>query len=246
MEQTKAEVAFAGSRIETKKAVQHLITARKQLAAGWGSTSPRFEKVRGDFETVIAVPSESDLVHLLKQNPDVARWAIAREKQQAALDLAQVQQIPDPTVSVGVQRFEEDEDTSFVLGVSIPLPFFDRNQGGIQEAKYNIAKVAEAQHAAEMAVYASMVEVYRSLSEAHMEATDLRNAVLPGARNAFDATRQAYQEGKLDYLSVLDSQRTLFEARGRYIEALAAYHKSKADLERLIGQSIDKKFKIKH
>ena len=31
-------------------------------------------------------------------------------------------------------------------------------------------------------------------------------------------------QGKLDYLNVLDAQRTLFEANGQYIEALASYH----------------------
>jgi cobalt-zinc-cadmium efflux system outer membrane protein len=43
----------------------------------------------------------------------------------------------------------------------------------------------------------------------------------------------------VDYLNVLDAQRTLFEAKGQYIEALSAYHKARADVERLIGQRID-------
>ena len=39
-------------------------------------------------------------------------------------------------------------------------------------------------------------------------------------------------------LDVLDVQRTFFETRGRYLEALATYHKAVADLERLSGEEL--------
>jgi outer membrane protein, heavy metal efflux system len=39
-------------------------------------------------------------------------------------------------------------------------------------------------------------------------------------------------------LDVLDAQRTLFEARGQYLEALATYHRAVAETERLIGEPL--------
>jgi cobalt-zinc-cadmium efflux system outer membrane protein len=80
---------------------------------------------------------------------------------------------------------------------------------------------------------------YQELSNAFTEATELKSKVLDGAQDVFDASAEGYREGKLDYLNVLDAQRTLFEAKERYIEALSAYHKARADVERLIGQRID-------
>jgi outer membrane protein, heavy metal efflux system len=62
--------------------------------------------------------------------------------------------------------------------------------------------------------------------------------VLPGAQRAFDAASEGYRQGKFGFLEVLDAQRTLFEARGRYLEALAAYHKAVAEVERLIGEPL--------
>ena len=50
---------------------------------------------------------------------------------------------------------------------------------------------------------------------------------------------KAYQEGKFDYLNLLDAQRTLFDVKKEYIESLAAYHAARIDVERLIGQGID-------
>ena len=63
----------------------------------------------------------------------------------------------------------------------------------------------------------------------------MKSAVLPGAQSAFDAATEGFRQGKFGYLEVLDAQRTFFEARGRHIEALSAYHKAVADTERLIG-----------
>ena len=84
-----------------------------------------------------------------------------------------------------------------------------------------------------------MMEAYARLFNAFTEVEGLKNQILPGARQVFEAATESYREGKLNYLNVLDAQRTLFEAKGQYIEALADYHKAKADLERLTGQEID-------
>ena len=50
--------------------------------------------------------------------------------------------------------------------------------------------------------------------------------------------REGYREGKFGYLDLLDAQRSLFDAKGQYIDALAGYHKSVAAIERLIGESL--------
>ena len=62
---------------------------------------------------------------------------------------------------------------------------------------------------------------------------------MPGAQNAFEAVTEGYRQGKFDYLNVLDTQQWLFEAKGKYLESLAAYHKNRIEMERLIGQEIN-------
>ena len=50
---------------------------------------------------------------------------------------------------------------------------------------------------------------------------------------------QGFRQGKLGYVDVLGAQRTLFETREQLIEALAAYHTAVADVQRLVGQSLE-------
>ena len=239
VEATKAKVALSTVRIEQKHACQNLASSRKRLAALWGSTSATVEHVVGRFDNVLPVPPESQLLELLTQNPDVARWAVEMEQRRAILEMEKTKAIPDPSVWGGVKHSNETDEATFVVGLSIPLPLFDRNQGEVFAAKHNIAKAQQQRRAAELTVHTAVVDAYEGLSSAFIEVTDLKGEVLPGAQSAFDAASQGYRQGKFDYLDVLDAQQTLFEAKGKYVESLAAYHKARVEMERLIGQGID-------
>jgi len=118
------------------------------------------------------------------------------------------------------------------------LAISDRNQGGKLQATYNLARAKEEQKAARTKIRMELVGAYHSLSNAYAEAVELKSNILKGAETVFEASKEGYSQGKLDYLNVLDAQRTLSEARAQYIDALAAYHNSKADVERLIGREL--------
>jgi cobalt-zinc-cadmium efflux system outer membrane protein len=143
------------------------------------------------------------------------------------------------TANGGVRRLSETRDTALIMQLSIPLPVFDRNQGAILEARYQLARAGEERRAAEVRVLTDLAATYAELSSAFTEATALQNEVLPGAQSAFEAFSEGYRQGKFGFLDVLDAQRTLFEARGRYIEALTAYHRAVTEMERLIGEPLE-------
>jgi cobalt-zinc-cadmium efflux system outer membrane protein len=124
------------------------------------------------------------------------------------------------------------------MELSVPLPVFDRNQGNRLEARYRLAKAEEEQRSATVQAHAALGEAYAALAAAYAAATALKHDALPGAQSAFDATSEGYRQGKFGFLDVLDAQRTLFEVRGQYIEALATYHQAVADVERLIGERL--------
>jgi len=239
VEETKAKIALSNTRIEFERAGKELVSARYQLAATWGSSNPAFEKVSGGFYDMSPAPSLEELAGLISQNPDMARWPAEKEKRRAALELEKAKASSDIKLGGGIQYFNDGDDSSFILGLSIPLPIFDRNQGNIQEAMYMLAKTEEHRKAVQADLRAALAEASTKLSSSSSEINIIKNDVLPLARSAFDAASQGYREGKFEYLVVLDAQRTFFEVRPRYIEALAQYHKARADVERLIGRDIN-------
>ncbi len=239
LEKTKAAVAYSNVKIQHQQAVGNLEFARKQLASTWAGQKPNFESVAGKLDSLSPLPSIDVLTGLMEQNPDIARWPLEIDKGKASLELEKAKAISDITLSGGMKRSNETDDNAIVFGISIPLPISDRNQGGKLEAVYALARAREERRAAHTKIQMELVKAYQGLSNSYTEATELEKNVLQGAESVFQASKTGYSQGKLDYLHVLDAQRTSFEAKAQYIEALAAYHKARADVERLIGQNID-------
>ena len=239
LEKTKAVVAYSNVKIQHRQAEGNLEFARKRLASTWAEQKPGFESVAGELDSLTPLPSIDELTVLMEQNPDIARLSMEIDKSKASLGLERANAISDITLSGGLQRFNETDDNAVVFGISIPLPISNRNQGGKAEALYALARAREEQRASRTRIQMELVEAYQELSNSYTEATELDKNVLQGAQSVFEASRTGYIQGKLDYLHVLDAQRTLFEAKARYIEALAAHHIARADVERLIGQRID-------
>lgn len=239
LEATKAGVSLSNTKIDHEKAKSELIAARKKLGALWGGSPPSFDRVQGSLEALSPPPAPAELQRLVSRNPDIARWVKEAEQRSAALELEKAKRIPDLTVKGGVKYYSDTDENAFVAGVSIPIPLFDLNTGGVREAQFNLARVREEARAAEARAGTSLADSLQLLTFSYERATALRNDVLPSAETAFTAAGEGYREGKFDFLELLDAQRTLFEAKGKYIESLTAYHKAKADVERLIGTVVE-------
>ena len=237
VEETKARVALSHSRIALERARSDLAATRQRLAAVWGGT-PTFQHAEGAFESIAALPSVEQLAERLAQNPDLARWSTEIQQRQAARGLAEAQTIPDVTAGGGVRHVNESGDVTFVFSLSMPLPVFNRHQGTLLESQYRLAKAEEERRAAAGRGPTALGTTYATLTAAWREVTTLQNEVLPDTRRVFEAVSEGYRQGKFGLLDLLDAQRTLFEARGQYIDALAAYHKAVAEAERLSGAEL--------
>jgi len=204
----------------------------------WGSEEAAFAQAEGPYERITQIPPLEALLADIERNPDLARWVTEMERRRAALELEKARRIPDPVVSAGVTRFEETDDNAVLLSLSIPLPVFGLNPGGVAAAKAALGQGLDERRAAEMGVRSALAETYASLAAARAEIRTLQNDILPSAERTYAAIREGYRAGKFGFLDVLDAQRTLFEARQDYVGALATYHSALAGTERLVGRPV--------
>ena len=239
VEATKARVEAANARLQVEHARSALQAARAHLSAAWGGTRPVFEGVHGSLEGgIAAVPSQEELITRLAQSPDLARWAVEMEARRAALRVERSKRIPNVTLSGGVRYFNDTDDTGVVVKLSLPLVLFDYNQGAVLEARHRLSQAEEERRAVEVRLSAALAEAYQSLITGYRDVTGIQRDVLPAAEEAFQVATEGYRQGKFGFLDVLDAQRTLFETKGQYLDALSAYHKAVADTERLIGEPL--------
>ncbi len=238
LEEIKARVELSRARLSQMNAERQLAISKQQLVAGWGGTEITFNRVLGDFYNIPPLPDLSLIVNKLNNNPDIARWATEVSRHQSAINLARADTIPDISVSAGLRHLNETDDVAAVASISIPLFIFNNKQTGFQRSEVELSRASKEQVVTETRLRSALLVAYHRLDILYQEVTTLKNEILPGAEEAFNAATKIYRLGKLDLLSLLDAQRTYFETRQQYVDALTEYHRVVVAIERLIGSSL--------
>ena len=238
VEESKARVAEAGVRVELAQAASEQRNALSRLFALLGRIDTPFTVLEGKAENLPSVPSLADLQPLISSAPGVVLARIEVDRRKALTALEQSKRVPDVTVSVGMQRSNETQRNVLLFGVSVPLPVFDRNQGNLLEALKLEDKARDELQAATVRLHSEVAQARERLSTIIAEVQSLQQDVLPGAKSAYDAATIGFENGKFNFLEVLDAQRTYFTAKSQYLKALGEAHRAAADIDRLLGASM--------
>ena len=237
VEETKARVAEAGVRVELAQAQSEQRSARARLASLLGANPPRFTQVAGSVDDLPNVPSLDDIQQRLSASSALRRAQLEIERRRSLADVERSKQTADVTVSLGVKRPNELARNQLMLGISVPLPLFDRNQGNLLEALKREDKARDELQALNLRLSTEVLQARERLASVRGEIDILQREVLPGAKSAYDAATVGFGYGKFNYLEVLDAQRTYFAAKSQYLKALADAHRAAADMDRVIGAS---------
>jgi cobalt-zinc-cadmium efflux system outer membrane protein len=235
LEQTKAQLAEAGVRHDLSQAQGELALARRRLSLFWGPGSVPFERAEGDTDTLPGLPSDGRLAERLDQAPAIRLARLDIERRQALTAAERARRVPDLTLTLGAKRDAELGRTQAVMGVSVPLPLLDTNQGNLLEALRREDQSREALAATTSRVQGEAAEAVERLRMSRLQVQRLRAEVLPAAESAYAAAAKGYELGKYAFLEVLDAQRTLFQLRQQALRSTAEAHRAAVDLDRLIG-----------
>lgn len=233
IQKNKAEIELSSSTIALDRASRAVSTKKQALIMLMGGDLNDFIVDASSLPALSEPEPFNYYQDRLAQTPDTKSFEADVLQAQSALSLEKANAFPDPTLGIGVRQFREDDSQAFVAGVSFPIPVFNLNRAGIQRAghEFNAAKLE--QRGSQLSFQASLTETYENFVSSYREASALQGSVLPGAEEAFSFSRQGYDAGKFGYLEVLDAQRTLFDARRQYNEAVLDYHRQRAVIERM-------------
>lgn len=238
-EEIRATVQVDIAEVEREHTEHELATARQGLAATWAGEEARFDRAEGDLERLPAVPSSEDLARRLDASPSVARWQAELAQRDALRARARSERVPDVTLHAGPRRLSGPNDTALVVGVSVPLPLWDRNRGAIAEAEHRVAKLAAEARAARVRSVTDLATARIGLQASSEEAHLLRTRVLPGTERAVAALRRGYESGRFAQIEVLDAERARLAAREQYLRALVEAQHSAQQIERLTGVPLE-------
>ncbi|OQR36454.1 type I secretion protein TolC [Pseudomonas sp. T] len=238
LEANRAQVQLAEVRLEQSRARRERADANQALAALMGLALPDFSGVRSDsVEPLPGLPSSNQLLDRLGDSAEMRLAQTRIDQGEAAVRLAKTQRIPDLDVSVGTQEAIDagNRDRIAVIGFSLPLPLFDRNQGNILAESRRADQARDLRNATELRLRQETQQALQQWSTAQGEVNAFRQTILPSAQTAVESATRGFEMGKFGFLEVLDAQRTLITARDQYLRALAQVSDAWGRIERVYG-----------
>lgn len=236
IELTKSASELTAARLALARTQRDLESSRYALAAAWGEDLPRFDRAAADpGQPGVELPLDADALlagleaslglEALRATVALAEWELA---------LAKAEAWPNADVAGGVQHFNESDDHAFFVELSLPMPFFDRNQGGIDAAR---AGVRQAEQEFEQALLERRTELLNAAMQLRSLREELRameQELLPAAEAAFAAVNRGFEVGMQGYIDVLEARRGLLEAQRAHSALLLEERVLLAGLEHLL------------
>ena len=238
VELRRARVTRARAGVEQEHAEHELLTSRRKLAAMWGDTEARFDRVGADLYALPPSEGYEQLVARLESNPDFARFASEERLRDAELRVAEAHARTDLTWRAGLRILSETNDEALVFGVTLPLNASGRARNEIAAARAEREQISAERDAHRVRAEAQLFELFQELRHATTEAEVLRTSVLPEMEAALVATRNAFERGRYSYLEWVDAQRELIDVQGALIDASANAHLYRTEIERLTGEPL--------
>jgi cobalt-zinc-cadmium efflux system outer membrane protein len=231
----QARVEAEQVRITAENAVTQLEASRRELAAATGSATLPFGPLVADIgDGLTQSPWEQLLSEITTASPEMAEAGSELERARWALQLACAQVTPNVTGQVGVGVDTATDDTFASIGVSMPLPIRNRNQGGIRTARADIAAASAAIDRTRLSLESRLAEALGRYGTARQRYERINNNVLTNAQETYELSRMAFNAGETDYLQLLTAQRTLFRTQLSALDSAAQAKRAIAEIEGLL------------
>lgn len=205
----KAKLAVSEARELLAEARSAESNAAAELSQTWGGGAADVTAI-GSLDQA-GGDSSAGGESRLKRHPAMRAAALRFARAQAVYDLEKARRFSDVEVGAGVRQLRDSDETAAVVGLTVPLPIFDRNQGNIQAAKERLRRAEAEARATESELRAQLTRLSSDLRAARTRAAEFNSRTATAARQALDDTREAYSIGKASLLEVLDARETLFE-----------------------------------
>jgi outer membrane protein, heavy metal efflux system len=177
--------------------------------------------------------TESLIAAALAGRPDIAA---ARQDHARALAEVELQKaLRTPNVSVGAGMKRDFGVNGLVWGVSVPLPVFDRNAGGIARAEAERRLAESRLRERELAASLDVQQAANLVDISGQRVKYLESDYLQKAREARDAILSAYQSGESSLVDFLDAQRAYRDVQRAYNRALFEHRLSLFQLDAAVG-----------
>lgn len=239
----QVELAKLEDQLRTLEGLREPIVARLNAVLNRKSSEllpwPKKEEYR-----VVEVDRRQMKEILQARNPELRAMDFELESAKSRVELAKKKFYPD--IGVGVDWIQTDgarmagtRDSGkdpVVLMFSMNLPIWrDSYKAAEIQAKANVRKTRQQKTEMENTLIARVERVLYDFEDSERKRRLYGDILVPKAQELVSASESAYQGGTIDFLSLIDAQRTLLKFELLYERAATNNQQKLAELEMLIG-----------
>lgn len=238
VEATRVEIELEKIAIELE-AARTALSSRQSALALWlgGSHSGKPVAAIADLSALPVAPDlDAALTKTRATHPAVAAARARTHALAAELDTEKLARVPAFALA-GFTANELDR-RAYGAGLAVTLPVWNWNSGGIAQAEAKLAAGRKQAEAVSLDLETTVVEAQAACQVSAVTAARLGSNMVPRSEAVASVMERTYQLGEASLLEVIDSRRTLLEAKRLHLSALAQAQIDCAHLGILIGEEL--------
>ena len=233
----QSQIEVENSQILAKNARNGHDAAWRELSSVVGDPNLRPQPLAGDaFAPPCEIDFEQALQRLQNTSPEVAVAMSEISRARMVLERARVEAVPNVSLQGLVNVIDNGIGgrTDAGIGVSVPIPLFNRNQGGIVKAQNEIVAAEQALAQLELSLKNRLSPTFERYANARNQVDRYRTAIIPAATESLELSRKMYEAGETGYLNLLTAQRTFAQTNLQYLDSLLQLRVAEAEIEGLL------------
>ncbi len=207
----KSQIEINAERFEldARAAEAAAAQSRVTLETLLGLAHPKGEVVLQDrLESLVGSLPQPKTNAAIFLRPDVLAAEAAFNKAEADLRLQRANRIPDPTALAQYEHNPPDFPNSIGVGLSFPLPVWNRNRGNILAAEAAREQARLAFEKAKAQAMADIAIARLAYADATSRWEQYRDSIRPKSEQIRKTIAYAYQRGGASLLDLLNAERT--------------------------------------
>jgi cobalt-zinc-cadmium efflux system outer membrane protein len=176
--------------------------------------------------------------------PALSKINVLREKYETAKRLAEKDYYPNFNVGFKYGQRQDNrladrpDFVSAFVGINIPLWFESKQSKKVSEVGYKVEMTRETYNKKKNQIYFNIKALMDKEVQSSKTIQLIDQGILPQARQSLESALAGYSVDKVDFLTLLNNQFTLFKWEIKYHRELTAYEKTLAEIENVVGKRL--------
>ncbi|MCE9575597.1 MAG: TolC family protein, partial [Deltaproteobacteria bacterium] len=177
-----------------------------------------------------AVGEGGEIAAVAADHPVLAMPAVSEAAAGAELARARADAVPTPSLALGAFATREPSGVAVTLGISVPLPMFDRNQGAVARAQAQAHQAALERRAAATELGLALDRADRVLAARRDDLRAFEASAIARVEKVRTMAEDAYRDGQGGIVELLDAHDAILEVQLRDVDLIEAALAAEVDV----------------